>query len=141
MSNESELSGSILYSVRYQQMLHDEREMSRQPTKKEFARMKQIEEEKRRSLEENGRAVREIERRKCLEFDRVLEMDWNRNRNDHKRLLNDAKKFIERDEAKRVEVLVERVMKDEVDDDRLVDSVVGDIDKENFPEDPNMIDC
>ena len=128
MSNESELSGSILYSVRYQQMLYDEREMSRQPTKKEFAEIKQIEEDKRRFLEENSRAVREIETRKCMELDRVLELDWNRNRNEHTRLLNDAKKFIERDEAKRIEVLVKRVMKDEVDDDRLVDSIVGEID-------------
>ena len=133
MSNESELSGSILYSVRYQQMLYDEREMSRQPTKKEFAWMKQIEEDKRRFLEENSRAVREIERRKCMELDCVLELDMNSNRNEHTRLLNDAKKFIERDEAKRIKVLFKRVMKDEVDDDRLVDSVVGEIDEENFP--------
>ena len=133
MSNESELSGSILYSVRYQQMLYDEREMSRQPTKKEFARMKQIEEDKRRFLEENSRAVREIERRKCMELDCVLELDMNSNRNEHTRLLNDAKKFIERDEAKRIKVLVKRVMKEEVNDDDLVDSVVAVIDEENYP--------
>ena len=44
MLNQNELSGRVLYSVRYQQMLYDEHKMSRQPSKKEFAMMNQIEE-------------------------------------------------------------------------------------------------
>ena len=47
------------------------------------------------------------------------------------------KEFIERDEVKRIKVLVERVMKEEVDDDDLVDSVVAVINEENYPVDPN----
>ena len=53
--------------------------MSRQPSKKEFEVMKIKKEEKMRFLEENGRAVREIERRKCLEKDHELEKEWNVN--------------------------------------------------------------
>ena len=111
--------------------------MSRQPSKKEFEVMKIKKEEKRRFFEENGRAVREIERRKCLEKDHELEKEWNVNWRQHKRQLSDAKEFIERDEVKRIKVLVERVMKEEVDDDDLVDSVVAVINEENYSVDPN----
>ena len=100
MTDQNKLSGRVLYNVRYQQMLYNEREMSRQPSKKEFAEMKQMEEEKRRFLEENSRAVREIERRKCLEADNELERIWNDNRKNHKRLLTDAREFIKMDETR-----------------------------------------
>ena len=77
--------------------------------------------------------MREIERRKCLEADNELERIWNENRREHKRLLTDAEEFIEKDETKRIKGLVDRVKNEEVDDDRLVDSVVTNIDAENYP--------
>ena len=132
MSDQNELSGRVLYSVRYQQMLYNEREMSRQSIKKEFAMIKQIE-EKRRFLEENSRAVREIERRRCLEADKDLERIWNEDKRNHKQLLTDAEEFIEKDETKRKKGLVDRVINEEVDDERMLESIVTDIDADNYP--------
>ena len=93
MTEENGLSGNMLYSVRYQQMLYEEKDI----WKEDFAIMK-LKKEKRIFLEENGRAVREIERQK----DHELEKTEAYNKREHKRLLVDARAFIKHDEKNRV---------------------------------------
>ena len=85
--------------------------------------------------------MREIKRRKCLEADNELERIWNENRREHKQLLTDAEEFIEKDETGQIKGLVNRVKNEEVDDDRLVDSVVTNIDAENYPIEAKLFDC
>ena len=55
------------------------------------------------------------------------------NRKQHKRLLTDAEEFIKMDETRRIKALIDRVENEEVDDDRLVCSVVSKLDAENYP--------
>ena len=82
MTEENGLSGNMLYSVRYQQMLYNEKDMY----KEDFAIMKEKKEK------------REIERQK----DHELEKTEAYNKREHKRLLVDARAFIKHDEKNRV---------------------------------------
>ena len=132
MSDQNGLSGRVLYKMRLQQMLYDEREMSSQAMKKEVAILKLVE-EKRIFLEENSRAVMEIERSKCLVADRDTDTILDEDNVTHVQLVTDAGEFIEKDKTTREKGLDDRVKNEYVDDERMFESIVYDIDAENYP--------
>ena len=113
-------------------MLYDEREMSSQTMKKEVAILKLVE-EKRRFLEENSRAVMEIERSKCLVADRDTDTIFNKDNVTHEQLVTDAGEFIEKDKTTREKGFDDRVKNEYVDDERMLESIVNDIDAEHYP--------
>ena len=88
-------------------MLHDEYEMSRIKSKKEIKIEIEIEmeEEERILLKENGRAMREVEARRCLENDHGLEKQHAYNKRGHKSFLVAAKEFIEHEKRNQIKEL------------------------------------
>ena len=113
-------------------MLYDEREMSSQAMKKEVANLKLVE-EKRFFLEENSRAVMEIERSKCLVADRDTDTIFNKDNVTHEQLETDAGEFIEKDKTTREKGFDDRVKNEYVDDETLLEWIDYDIDAENDP--------
>ena len=111
MSGNNGFSGSMLFSIRYQQMLHREYEMSRQPSKNQFQIIKETkieikkQEEERRSLEENARAMREVQQRQCLLNNHELEKQDAYFKREHKRLLAGAEEFIMEDKRGQIKNL------------------------------------
>ena len=95
----NELEEEVKYNMRYQKVLKEiEIEMEIE-----------IEEEERMSLEENRRAMRDVQRRVSLQRDYDLEKQDNYFKREHVRLLADARVFIEKDERSRTKEITDYV--------------------------------
>ena len=132
MSDQNGLSGSVLYKMRLQQMLYDEREMSSQAMKKEVAILKLVE-EKRFFLEENSRAVMEIERSKHIVADRDQDTIFKKDNVTHDQLKMEAGEFIEKERTTREKGFDDHVKNEYVDDETLLEWIENDIDAANDP--------
>ena len=132
MSDQNGLSGSVLYKMRLQQMLYDEREMSSQAMKKEVAILKLVE-EKRFFLEENSRAVMEIERSKHIVADRDQDTIFKKDNVTHDQLKMEAGEFIKKDKITREKGFDDHVKNEYVDDETLLECIEYDIDAANDP--------